>query len=64
MGLLENSKYRNRSILHGIIKTIQENPENPKWIECPDCKVEWNKLTKAGICFNCSKNKGDLNAKS
>lgn len=48
MDLMEESMLKNREALSRIAEKIQ-----PRWITCPQCKLQFNKLNAYGICLDC-----------
>lgn len=50
MGL---TKTRNKNILINILRNIQPDIKNPKWLLCPRCGSEWNRLGQTGCCIDC-----------
>lgn len=59
MGMMEKSKFLNKMAIAKLIRTIQPRPEKPVWIQCPNCKVEWNELTPSGVCVECEEKSCD-----
>lgn len=46
-----NLQKSNGIVLHRILKRLA--PENNRWLTCPKCGHDWNKLTPNGMCYEC-----------
>lgn len=36
---------------------FKEIDKNEKWVRCPSCGNEFNKLTRKGLCLDCAENR-------
>lgn len=59
MDMMEQSQRRNKQVLQNLLKQIQADPLQPKWIKCPLCRKDWNKLGERGLCVDCETNCND-----
>src|SRR6266550_2713413 len=50
MDLMGESKWKNKAALDKIVRRLI--PDNGIAVTCPQCGLEWNRLTDNGICVN------------
>lgn len=51
MDMMNRSKAKNKYALDEIVKRLI--PADGIAVKCPECHVEWNRLTPSGVCVNC-----------
>lgn len=59
MDMMKRSQHWNEVCLNSILSKIQPDASQPKWVQCPTCKQEWNKLGETGVCLDCERKCND-----